>query len=139
VPHPPSQSRHIGSQTRAPGLDTLASGRRLGEPNYGTKWLTGRTWNFPGLSGAGKLCDQALLFGPNQGGSPADAFSTAWTGSRVAGMTDADLADPARLTLGLEPWQVLLPRDEVVYLLDVHAAEPLELPEELCPPILDGA
>ena len=40
---------------------------------------------------------------------------------------DADPSDPARLALRLEPRQVLLPRDEVVDLLDLDPAEPAEL------------
>src|SRR5215211_2175125 len=58
--------------------------------------------------------------------------------SRVV-MRDTDSVDPARVSLRLEPRQVLLPRYEVVHLLDLDAAEPLELPGELRPPLLDGA
>ena len=46
-------------------------------------------------------------------------------GGRVMG--DADPADPAFLALGLEPRQMLLPGNEVVYLLDIDPSEPGEL------------
>jgi hypothetical protein len=44
---------------------------------------------------------------------------------------DAELPDPAGVALGLEPRQVLLPRDQVVHLLDLDAVEPGELIGEL--------
>ena len=46
---------------------------------------------------------------------------------------DADPADPPRLALRLEPRQMLLPGDEVVHLLELDAAEPLELVRVLLP------
>src|SRR4249919_1530715 len=46
----------------------------------------------------------------------------------------SDAIDPSLIALGLEPGQVLLPRDEVVHLLEVDAsAEPLELVGVLSP------
>jgi hypothetical protein len=52
---------------------------------------------------------------------------------------DADSPDPRILSLALEPGQMLLPRDEVVDLLELEAPEPLELAPELATPLLHPA
>ena len=52
-------------------------------------------------------------------------------------MRDAEPADASFVALALEPRGVLAPRDEVVHLLDVDAAVPLDLPPELLAALLD--
>jgi hypothetical protein len=53
-------------------------------------------------------------------------------------MGDAESADPTRGPLLLEPRQMLLPRDEVVHLLDLDMPEPGELIGELPARLLGG-
>ena len=50
---------------------------------------------------------------------------------------DAEAVDPSGLALLLEPGQVLLPRDEVVHLLDLDPSEPAKLVRELRAALLD--
>jgi hypothetical protein len=57
-------------------------------------------------------------------------------GARLV-VRDADPADAALAALALEPFEVLAPEDEVVHLLDVDAAVPVELPPELLASLLD--
>ena len=52
-------------------------------------------------------------------------------------MRHADPVDPARVTFLLEPWEMLLPADEVVHLLDLDAAEPAHLVLVLRTTLLD--
>ena len=54
-------------------------------------------------------------------------------------MRHAEPVDPAGVALLLEPLELLLPRDEVVDLLDLDAAVPAELPAVLLAALLDRA
>ena len=50
---------------------------------------------------------------------------------------DAEHLDPTFVALALEPRKMVAPGKQVVDLLDFHAAEPAELPFELCLPLVD--
>src|SRR4051812_9845669 len=54
-------------------------------------------------------------------------------------MRHAESLDPAGVAFLREPGELLLPRLQVVDLLDLDPAEPVELPRELLAPLVDAA